>query len=319
MRKKQLIKEKELITEDFIENALMVAGFIPVIGNIADIALICKYLWEGKKLYAGLMLFSLVPVVGDWIAIPFIRLLKASRITNLTLKNSNNLYNFLVKNPKAREMYLRLENHINKPVVGKVINQIERVPKVGPQAAKGLRESITQHAGILGRLLNKPINIAKSIGKEISTSKPSMLKSLVGRGPVAMGIKKHFQGQRLARFIEKNGQRAPNWLERWWVVAGARYDRRAYMKHFIIANNLLEKFGLPNFESFIDLFQRDENFRNELANDEAFTEMVGNMTTEGELGMINQQAQKSESGSGMNMFTAAMGMNLLKKLAQSLP
>jgi hypothetical protein len=68
--------EKILINEDFIENALMVVGFVPVIGEIADIILIIRYLLQGKYLYAGLMLIALIPTVGDIIAKPFIYLLK---------------------------------------------------------------------------------------------------------------------------------------------------------------------------------------------------------------------------------------------------
>jgi hypothetical protein len=319
--KAQILEEKQLLNEDFIENALMVAGFVPIIGNFADIILMLKYYFSGQKLYAALMLFTLIPVVGDIIILPLIRLLKLNKITTFALKNTDNFYAYLVKNPEAKKMFLRLENHIDKPIIGKLLNQLDEVPKIGPKAANGLRSSLQGLANVLSRLLQKPISIAKSIGKEVATSKPSYLKSLIGKGPVASGIKKHFQGQRLASFIAKHGRPPSNWIYHWWyIVFWGRFDRRAYIKYFIISNKLLEKFGLPNFESFVKLIQTDDDFREQLANDEQFTNLVGETTEEIDLNKINAETQtetKKESDGGMSNFTKLMGINLVKKLAQS--
>ena len=46
--------EPQDINEGFWENALLVAGFIPVIGEIADTILIIKYWKEDRKIEAGL-------------------------------------------------------------------------------------------------------------------------------------------------------------------------------------------------------------------------------------------------------------------------
>ena len=53
INKKQLnlIKEQQVLNESLfsIENVLMAAGFIPVIGELADIALICYYLYQNPS------------------------------------------------------------------------------------------------------------------------------------------------------------------------------------------------------------------------------------------------------------------------------
>lgn len=310
-------KDKVLINEDFIENTLMVTGFIPVIGEIADIILIIRYLIQGKYLYAGLMLIALIPTVGDIIAKPFIYLLKGRRATSLALKNSDELLKYLEKNPEAKKMYMRLANHIDSPLIGKTINQIEKVPGIGGKAAEGMRESIRQHASVLGRIFNKPINIGKSIGKEIQTNKGSLLKTVTGRGPVAMGIKKHFRGQRLAQYLEKNGKVPSNWLSNWWnIVYKASRDRKAYVRKFIMANNLLDMFGIPSITTFEERFENDEDFRNQLAENPQFSNLVGEMTTEQELAMLNSDGEST--GSKMGGFGQFFGLEFVKNLAQSL-
>ncbi len=47
------------------ENVLLAAGFVPVIGEIADIISIIRYIMRGERLKAALMLVALIPTVGD--------------------------------------------------------------------------------------------------------------------------------------------------------------------------------------------------------------------------------------------------------------
>jgi hypothetical protein len=89
--------------------------------------------------------------------------LKLNKITTFALKNTDNFYAYLVKNPEAKKMFLRLENHIDKPIIGKLLNQLDEVPKIGPKAANGLRSSLQGLANVLSRLLQKPISIATAI------------------------------------------------------------------------------------------------------------------------------------------------------------
>jgi hypothetical protein len=309
--------DKELLNEDFLENALMVAGFIPVIGEVADIILIIRYLIQGKYLYAGLMLIALIPTVGDIIAKPFIYLLKGRRATNLALRNTDELVKYLERNPEAKKMYMRLANHIDNPLIGKTINQVEKVPGIGGKAAEGMRESIRQHASVLGGIFKKPINIGKSIGKEIDINKGSFLKTVTGTGPVAMGIKKYFRGERLAKYLEKNGRVPSNWLSYWWniVYKGSR-DRKAYIRKFIIANNLLDAFGIPSLTTFEERFENDANFRAELAQNSAWSGLVGDITTDDDLDIINSKSGKAPKK--MSNITKFFGLNFLKNIAQNL-
>ena len=85
--------EPQDINEGFWENALLVAGFIPVIGEVADTILIIKYWREGRKIEAGLMLLALIPTVGDIIVKPFLRLGKAAG----AFKTATTFTNFITK------------------------------------------------------------------------------------------------------------------------------------------------------------------------------------------------------------------------------
>lgn len=319
IQKKDILTEKQLLTEDFWENILMAAGFVPVIGEIADIILICKYIYEKKYLYAGLMLIALIPTVGDIIAKPFIYVLKSRRVTNVALKNSDELFEFLAKNPQAKKLYTRLENHINSPLIGKTINSLEKVPGIGQTTASGLRASITEHANVLQRILKKPIDISKSIGREISTNQGGVLKQLVGKGPVAQGIKKHFQGERLVRYIEKTGKVPSNWLSNWYniVYKGSR-DRKKYVRKFIMANNILHMFGLPSITAFEEKFENDSKFREALAKNKLFSNLVGETTTEEQLNAINNASKSSGKDSGLSAISTALSLGFLKKIAQQM-
>ncbi len=76
LTKKEILENKKVLKEDTLENILMIAGFVPVIGEIADIILIIRYIYKKEYLYAALMLVALIPTVGDFIVKPFIRVLK---------------------------------------------------------------------------------------------------------------------------------------------------------------------------------------------------------------------------------------------------
>jgi len=105
--KKQILEETQLLNEDWIENVLMVAGFVPVIGEVADIILILRYCYKKEYLYAGLMLIALIPTVGDFIAKPLIRLLKgAGGVGKVALKNTDEMVKFANSNPSFKKQYL---------------------------------------------------------------------------------------------------------------------------------------------------------------------------------------------------------------------
>lgn len=294
--------KKQLLKEDGIENALMVAGFIPVVGEIADIALICVYLWRKEYLYAGLMLIALVPTVGDFIAKPLIRFLKgAGGAGKLALKNSDEMVKFAIANPQFKKQYVKLGEHLKNPLVNKTITQLEKVPGIGTKAASGLRTSIGEHLTAIGKL--RPMALGKAISKEVAAG-----------GKISRGIKNFFQGEKLAQYVAKKGMEPSNWLSKWYnVVYKGRQGRRAFVRNFIVSNKILAYLGLPSFEAFEEKMENDEEFRKRMANDPKFSDMVGQTTTPEEASEIEGTASKVAKGVG-----GVMGLGILKMLAKSI-
>ena len=117
--KKQLalITERQQLNESLLsfENILMAIGFVPVIGEIADIALICYYLYKGEKLYAALMLIALIPTVGDIFIKPIIKLFRGSRQGILAMKNGGvELSKYLAKNPQMASKFASISKYAKK-------------------------------------------------------------------------------------------------------------------------------------------------------------------------------------------------------------
>jgi hypothetical protein len=261
--KKEILENKQLLKEDGWENALMIAGFIPVIGEIADVALIGLYISRKEYIYAGLMLIALIPTVGDIIAKPFISLLKGyGAAGKAALNNADDMAKFLMENPKVKAKFLKMSEHFDSRLVKETIN---RLNKTGTGLGQGLSQSINTLKSVVGKL--RPVKLGQRVGREIATQPvPGFFKTIVGGGPVAMGIKSFFREERLAQYIAKKGRKPSNWLSHWYnIIRGGRSDRRRMVKSLIVASSLLSFFGLPSFESFERKFMEDENFRNELA------------------------------------------------------
>jgi hypothetical protein len=180
VNKKQLslIKEQQVLNESLlsIENVLMAAGFIPVIGGIADIALICYYLLKGEKLYAAIMLIGLIPGVGNWIATPIIRLFKGSREGVIAMKQGGvKLTQYLAKNPEAAAKFAKLRKYVKSPAVEKTVQGITKVnSNLGTKLKSGLKE-ISGGSAISG------------IG--------AGAKEVMAGGKFGRGLKDYFQGQ----------------------------------------------------------------------------------------------------------------------------
>ena len=303
--KKQILENKELLKEDGWENALMIAGFIPIIGEVADIILIGRYISKKEYLYAGLMLIALIPTVGDFIAKPFIRLLKGAGITGKTaLKGSTEMVEYLSKNPKMQAQYVKMGEYFTSPVIGKTIGQVEKVPGIGSKLASGMRQSIAEHTSVLGRL--KPVQMGKAVGKEIAAG-----------GKLSTGYKTFFQDQALAKYVAKKGMEPKNWVSNWWnVVRRGRKDRRDMIKYFIISNNILDKFGLPNFTAFEEKMSSDAEFREKMANDPQFSKMVAGSVDSNELAQIEGGGASNNSNGGGGLLGAGMSLGMIKTLAK---
>lgn len=314
--KKEILESKQVLNEDFIENALMIGGFIPVIGEVFDIILIIRYIYKKEYLYAGLMLIALIPTVGDFIAKPIIRLLKGyGAAGKVALKSADDMVRFAKTNPQFAKEYVKLGQHLGNPLVNKTIKQLDNIPVVGSKAANGLSKSIAEHKTAIQKIgetisKTKPVQMGKTIGKEISAGKS-----------FSSGYKKFFQDEKLAQYVTKRGHEPKTWLSNWWnVVMPARKGRRNMVKYFVMSNNLLDMFGLPSFEAFSTKFQNDEKFREQLANDPRFSQLVNQTTTPQELSQIENMMSQSapDAGSGQtSVLSNAMGLNMLKMLAQS--
>lgn len=305
LTKKQILENKELLKEDALENVLMVAGFVPVIGEIADIILIIRYIMKKEYLYAGLMLIALIPTVGDFIAKPFIRFLRASGVAGkVALKGSDEMVEFLAKNPKMQAQYAKMGQYFTNPAISKTISQVEKVPGMGTKWANGMRQSIAEHTSILGRL--KPVQMTKAIGKEVAAG-----------GKLSTGFKTFFRDQALAKYVAKKGMEPQNWLSKWWyVVRKGRKDRRDMVKYFVIANGILNKFGLPNFTAFEEKMSSDAEFREKLANDPQFSKMVSGSVDSNELSQIEGGSSTNKSDGGGGLLGGGMSLGMLKSLAQ---
>lgn len=319
IKKKDIIENKILLKEDFWETALMGLGFIPVVGELFDFILICRYLYKKEYLWAGLMLIALIPTVGDFIVKPFIRILKGTTETAklatvgakvagevpAMVKSEQAMVKYLSENPKMAKMYEKIVPHLNSSVVEKTAKQFDKLP--GGMGNK-LRMSVDNLKSVGQKVMGKQIGLGKSIGKEIAAG-----------GKFSTGLKNFFQGERLTNYLAKNGKEPGNWLSRWYnVVYKARGDRRAMVRNFIGANKILNLFGIPNLDAFEKKFETDADFRKQLGNNPQFSSLVANTTNPADLDAIESGGGSGVGGSLLKGAEGTMGLGLIKMLARTL-
>jgi hypothetical protein len=294
--KQQLLVEKKLLAENWIENTLMIAGFVPVIGEIADLTLIIYYCYKKEWLYAGLMLFALIPTVGDFIAKPLIRVFKSPLAKN-ALKSTDEMVTFLRKNPKVAEQYSKLSKYADNKSINKLISQVN---EVSPTFARQIQTSLNHHKSVLTKLLERPKGIAKAV---------------IDTGKIGGGMTKFFREEKLAQYILKKGHAPKTWLSNWYNITylGNR-EKRQYIRNFIVANNLLSFLGIPNLTDF-ERRMSDPNELERFANNPEFSKMVNSTTSESDLAKIEDMDRSQESGDS-GLFSGQLGMNFLKMMAQ---
>ena len=274
INKKQLnlIKEQQVLNESLfsIENVLMAAGFIPVIGELADIALICYYLYKGEKLYAALMLIALIPTVGDFIVKPVIKLFQGTRRGATALKTGGvKLTEYLAKNPDAAAKFSKLGKYVKTPAVEKTVEGIAKVnSKLGSRLKSGLSE-ISGGSVIAG---------TKAAAKEVAAG-----------GKFGRGLKDYFQGERMTNYFIKHGVVPEKGIKRWWMNVQAGGDRRAAFRKFIATNNLLAYFGIPSLTTFEKKMSEDAEFRKKVADDPKTSDYIAQN--------FNEDSKKSSESS----------------------
>ena len=291
--------EPQDINEGFWENALLVAGFIPVIGEVADTILIIKYWREGRKIEAGLMLLALIPTVGDIIVKPFLRLGKAAG----AFKTATTFTNFIAKNPQARAAYAKIGKQMDNPAINKLVAQ---VGKKTPQGAEALTGAIAYQKSLFSKVGSTVSDASAKVG------------STLERG-LGKTMKQTFQDKALQKYLIKTGGVAPsNFLSRWWnVVYKGRLDRKNAVRKLIFGSNLLGALGFPNIES-LERAMADPKQADELMKNPQFAQFYNQATTPEEQQSMSQPEPEKESGIG-NLLGGAgsfVGLNVLKSLAR---
>jgi hypothetical protein len=291
--------EPQDINEGFWENALLVAGFIPVIGEVADTILIIKYWREGRKIEAGLMLLALIPTVGDIIVKPFLRLGKAAG----AFKTATTFTNFIAKNPQARAAYAKIGKQMDNPAINKLVAQ---VGKKTPQGAEALTGAIAYQKSLFSKVGSTVSDASAKVG------------STLERG-LGKTMKQTFQDKALQKYLIKTGGVAPsNFLSRWWnVVYKGRLDRKNAVRKLIFGSNLLGALGFPNIES-LERAMADPKQADELMKNPEFAQFYNQATTPEEQQSMSQPEPEKESGIG-NLLGGAgsfVGLNVLKSLAR---
>lgn len=232
MKKKYIISEnfetKVYLTESFWENALLAAGFIPVIGEVADIILIIKFLKEKRFIEAGLMMVALIPTFGDILVKPFLKIGKSVGAFTSVGKFGN----FLKTNKKASEMYSKIGNGFNNPKIDKLIKQIG---KILPNSSKEMESAKKLHINIWGKVVEK--DSKKGLGT---------------------WVKQSTRRSALEKYLIKTGGVPPkNFLSSWWnVVYKARRNRKGFINKTILGSNLLASLGIFSIQ---DLENRMSN------------------------------------------------------------
>lgn len=226
MSKKILLESKAfnerfIIDEGWFENSLLVAGFIPVVGEIADTILIVKYLKEGRYIEAFLCVIALIPTVGDIIAKPLIFGLKGLR----ALTSSGKMAGALAKNSKLKNLFLKVIKYVDDPKVTQYITQIgKKFPGMDKLLLKG-RKSIVD----LGKFLT-----GKGAAKMMT--KPGT------------AIKRNFQAKAL-RNLRSVRPIPPGGFSRWWATTyKAGRMRKNFIHKLLVGNKILEALGIftPN-------------------------------------------------------------------------
>jgi len=305
LTKKQILELKKskdpYLNEGIIdwENSLLLAGFIPVIGEIADIASICRYLWQGERLKAALMLIALIPVVGDLAVKPFLWLLKSQ--PKLLTTGGPKLAEYVNKHPELISKFKSLEQYVSDPRVTKTVSKISKINKGW---GEGLQEG-------LKTIAKRAKDIAVKYSGQVGSGLAAGTKSLAAGKSFAGGLKGYFQGQRLSKYFAKNGMLPSNALQRWYQNILAKRDRRFAFSKFLIANNLLGKLGIPNIDS-LDNWMKDKNNLNKLAEDPETSDFIAQNSSQQDF--VGGQQTPADDGGGF--LGGAMSLFMLKYLAK---
>lgn len=295
--KSEVFEINQDLDESFFENALMIAGFVPVIGEVADTILIIKFLKEKRYIEAGLMLFALIPTVGDFLIKPLLKMGKGIG----AFKSASTFTKFLAENPVARANYAKASKYFTNPKVDKLIGDVTKVSgKYGTEmsAARNL------HVGISSKV------------SSVVTKTGEVLKTGIGKT-----MKQSFQRDALQKYMIKTGGKTPtNWLSNWWnVVYKGKMARRNVVKRLLLGSSFLGALGIFNIED-LERKMSNPSEAEALMQNPQFAQFVQQTTTPEEMASLQQSqqvAQPQDSGSGIGAAVGSfMGINALKAMAR---
>jgi len=295
--KSEVFEINQDLDESFFENALMIAGFVPVIGEVADTILIIKFLKEKRYIEAGLMLFALIPTVGDFLIKPLLKMGKGVG----AFKSASTFTKFLSENPVARANYAKASKYFSNPKVDKLIGDVTKVSgKYGSEmnAARNLHVGLSSKIG----------SVVTKTGEVLNTG-------------IGKTMKQSFQRDALQKYMIKTGGKTPtNWLSNWWnVVYKGKMARRNVVKRLLLGSSFLGALGIFNIE---DLERKMSNPKDAeaLMQNPQFAQFVQQTTTPEEMASLQQSqqvAQPQDSGSGIGAAVGSfMGINALKAMAR---
>lgn len=286
------MERRQKLNEDKLETALLIAGFVPVIGEAADFALILKYIKEKRLIEAGLMLFALIPTVGDVIVKPIIFAIKGSKY----VKSTGKLTSLILKNKKLSGLFLKLEKYINNP---KIISSIEKLKVKKPKMANAIEKAKNTIVDIINKIKN-PAKV---------TSSASPLK-------FGKKYKQIYQKKAAERFAKKFGGKKPsNALSEWWYIKRrARFDRRKDVKKLILGNNFLASLGIFNFEDLQNIF-KDEEKASKLAASPEFNDFVDDLDNMETSTNVEDKGMPSQGGDNL---TSGFALSILKNIASKM-
>ena len=154
---RQIIKEETnlLLKEEteFKNIMLDIAGLIPGVGEVADLANAVDYAKKGDYLFSGLSLISMIPEVGDVIG-------KGGKISIWVTKAFPKGAKFFVKHaPKVAKAKKAIK--ASKPVIDEILEKLEEAEtdnkkiKTIQKHLPKIREALKAFAGSTSEKLNK--------------------------------------------------------------------------------------------------------------------------------------------------------------------
>lgn len=316
--KKQIINEKFKFDDEGLDAILLGIGFIPVLGEIADIIQIFRYYRKKEYIYMALTCVALIPTVGDMIAVPFIGFLRGLRAVR-GASGATKTMNYAAKiatNEKMSKFFIEIIPYFTSKKVKDFIQQIGRIPVFGKKLKNGIMSGINYLRVIRKQLYE--IRKKRKFFKQSPSSGVNYTKTAYKS--FSRQYKDYFRKRVLRDWIAKNPNKTPNLMRRLLLRYLASWQRRKLTRNFIQANKILEFFNFPNIESFERwLRSNDPSVEERLLSNPQLRQHVDNNTTQEDLDSLDSKSGTAEKKrKGPSLFGTMMTLAFLKAAAKKL-